>query len=451
MELPLQKSAETLTTFLEANPDVEYLRYQWLDIGNIVRLIIVTKHHALSLAEKPLKVSCLAFGVLPDDSFNTTRFEPAGYDELYPDWESLRLCTYVGNGKTYASVMCFVKEQSRNFPAWERDPRSILQNALERAQKSLQLRFLVGFELEFYLADQTNRENSRPVHQFDQFYGAAALRDDRVLAVLEECVQSLLRAGIKATHFHGEIGHGMFEIPTGPLRPIEAVDTLVYSKEAIKTIALKHGFNATFFPKPVLSPSLILVGGHTHFSIDNATQMVADSFLAGVLDKLPAPCAFSMPNVDSYHRLGGHRGTVGTWVGWGTEDKDISIRKISGRIGYWEIRCADQMANMYYALAAWITAGCAGVKEQKKLRWKDPPSLIAAMTPEEVAELGWDTKLPSSLAESVDALKSSLQGHKLNDLGVEFLNMYCDFKKLEVKQFGEKTEKERLDLFSRIF
>jgi glutamine synthetase len=270
--------------------------------------------------------------------------------------------------------MCFVKEQSRNFPAWRRDPRSVLSSALSRAEENFKLTFLVGFELEFYLADETNREASQPVDQFNQFYGAAALRDNRVLAVLEECIRSLLKAGVKATHFHSEIGHGMFEIPTGPLRPIDAVDALVYSKEAIKTIALKHGFMATFFPKPVMSPSPIAVGGHTHFSIDNATEKVADSFLAGVLDNLPALCAFSMPNIDSYHRLGGFRGTIGTWVGWGTEDKDVAVRKISGRTGYWEIRCADQMSNMYYTLAAWITAGCAGLKEQRELRWRDPPS-----------------------------------------------------------------------------
>jgi glutamine synthetase len=81
-----------------------------------------------------------------------------------------------------------------------------------------------------------------------------------------------------------------------------------------------------------------------------------------------------MPNFDSYHRLGGFRGTIGTWVGWGEEDKDVAVRKISGRTGYWEIRCADQMANMFYVLAAWITAGCSGVKNETTLRWKDPSS-----------------------------------------------------------------------------
>ena len=370
-----KRSLTHLTEFLDVNPHVEFLRYQWLDIGNVLRLIVLTKKHGLSLGDKPLKISCMAFACLPDSSFNFSTFAPSGYDELYPDWHSLRLCTYLDNGRTHASVMCSVKEQSRNFPAWKRDPRTLLRNALQLAEENWRMNFLVGFELEFLLIDNTNRSASRPVEFLNQFYSAAALRDDRVLSVLEECMRSLLKAGIEATHFHSESGKGMFEIPTGPLRAIEAVDALIYLKEAVQTIAKRHGFTATCYPKPTASPSSIAVGGHVHFSIDNAGLEMADSFLAGILDVLPALCAFSMAGFDSYHRLGGLRGTIGTWVGWGTEDKDVAIRKISGRVGYWEIRCADQTANMYYTLAAWITAGCAGVAKQKSLRWKDPPGM----------------------------------------------------------------------------
>lgn len=174
-----------LRPFLKTNPQIEFLRYQWLDVGNILRLIVVTKEYALkmSLNNSPLKVSCLAFGVLPDDSFNTTRFAPAGYDELHPDWQTLRVCTYLENKKSSASVMCFVKEQSRNFPAWERDPRTVLQRALKHAEETFGGSFLVGFELEFFLADATNRGATRPTDSLSisQFYGAVTLRDPRVL------------------------------------------------------------------------------------------------------------------------------------------------------------------------------------------------------------------------------------------------------------------------------
>ena len=178
MSFSERPSVEALTSFLEANPAVEFLRYRWLDIGNVTRLIVVTKEHALSLGNRPLKVSCVTFGMLPYDSFNLSRFEPAGYDELHSDWSGLRLCTYLRDGKTHATVMCFVKEQSRNFPAWSRDPRSVLDRALRWAKNNFELNFLVGFEVEFVLVDKMNCEASQPVELLNQVYGAAALRDD---------------------------------------------------------------------------------------------------------------------------------------------------------------------------------------------------------------------------------------------------------------------------------
>ncbi|KAF7861356.1 hypothetical protein EAF04_007921 [Stromatinia cepivora] len=217
----------------------------------------------------------------------------------------------------------------------------------------------------------------------------------------------------------------------------------------MQTIALKNGFRATVFPKPIIS-SPTAVGAHFHFSIDNATQKVADNFLAGILEHLPALCAFSMPNFDSCHRIG-HRGTTGTWVGWGEEDKDTAIRKISGRTGYWEMRCADQMANMFYVLAAWITAGFWGVRNKSPLKWKSPKSFVAKMTPEEVVELNWDTKLPLSLVDAVAALEKTAGGDSLSELGEDFLQINTGFKKLEAKQAAEMTEKERLDIFTATF
>jgi hypothetical protein len=70
----------------------------------------VTKEHAFDLANKPLKAIYITLGVLPDDSFGITCFKPAEYDELYLDWQSPRICTYEGNGKTHTSAMCFIEE-----------------------------------------------------------------------------------------------------------------------------------------------------------------------------------------------------------------------------------------------------------------------------------------------------------------------------------------------------
>ena len=73
------------------------------------------------------------------------------------------------------------------------------------------------------------------------------------------------------------------------------------------------------------------------------------------------------------------------------------------------------------------------------------------MTPEQVAEMGWDTKLPLSLEDSLNSLETTVGSHVLDDLGIHFLNMYLDFKRLEAKQASEKTEEGRLKVLSKIF
>jgi glutamine synthetase len=73
------------------------------------------------------------------------------------------------------------------------------------------------------------------------------------------------------------------------------------------------------------------------------------------------------------------------------------------------------------------------------------------MTPEQVAELGWDTMLPLSLDEALNALEAVTQFRAFADLGVEFLTMYIAFKRLEANQASDKTEEERRDLLSKIF
>ena len=77
--------------------------------------------------------------------------------------------------------------------------------------------------------------------------------------------------------------------------------------------------------------------------------------------------------------------------------------------------------------------------------------MVEGMSLEQIAELGWDTQLPTTLANAVNALEATVESHALDNLGVDFLKMYIDFKKLEAKTMGEKTEEDRLELFLSIF
>ena len=72
---------------------------------------------------------------------------------------------------------------------------------------------------------------------------------------------------------------------------MEAVDTLVLTQEVIKNVAFKYGHEATMYPKPFADHPAN--GAHTHLSIHSPYQK--DCFLAGLLNRLPALCAFTMP------------------------------------------------------------------------------------------------------------------------------------------------------------
>lgn len=70
------------------------------------------------------------------------------------------------------------------------------------------------------------------------------------------------------------------------------------------------------------------IGTHFHIPIAPPTQSGADCFLAGILENLPALCAFSLPLEEIYRRVDDKRSEAGAWVAWGTQNRDVPIRKI---------------------------------------------------------------------------------------------------------------------------
>jgi glutamine synthetase len=68
-------------------------------------------------------------------------------------------------------------------------------------------------------------------------------------SIIEEIYDVLTDAGIEVQQFHAESAPGQYEVVTGPLPPVEAVDALVFTRDTIYNIAAKYGTRATFYPK----------------------------------------------------------------------------------------------------------------------------------------------------------------------------------------------------------
>jgi glutamine synthetase len=371
--MPAPGDTSLLGKFLLSNPEVKFIHYQFLDFGGVLReMVVVAAQAEIHASEnKPHNCSCLLLRMLPNGHFSP-RFVGIGKEYLWPDWTSLRLARFMGAGKTHAIVMCFIDEGIGlgNVNSGTKScPRSILKRAVDSAKLD-GLEFQIGFETEFILLDKDKSDVAPTgITAPTSWCAAAGMQHPGVTECIEEIATCVLDSGIQLLAFHSESGIGEYEFITAPTSVMEAVDEQIYVRQAIQTISQRHGFRATLYPAPYGPGSTN--GAHCHLSINNAASDVADHFLAGILDRLPALCAFTLPVHDSYHRIAELKGRAGKWVAWGTENKDLPVRGILGRVGYWEFRSADYTANTYIQLAAWITAGHLGVQEEAKLRCKD--------------------------------------------------------------------------------
>ncbi|EHY60456.1 hypothetical protein HRR83_000217 [Exophiala dermatitidis] len=414
---------------------VSFIRYQWLDLLGILRTRVLSKSYASKMLHdsKFLSVGPAALYCSYVDEPDTTPRSAAS--TIRPDWRSLLPCTYYPHA-SHASVMCYVHEGVDNMQM-KRDPRSVLDEVVQRAQSLHGIEYLVGFELEFVVL-QKSKDDSKQWETLDAVAGwstAAALHGE-ITPILEKICHQLQDAGngITVCQFHTESSQGMFEIVTGPLPPREAVDALVFATEAIKATFLTHGYKATFFPKSGSGHT----GQHLHLSIQNPKPHHETQFLAGLLAHLPAVCAFTMPNPDSYGRVEDFAGATGTWVSWGTELRDVPIRKTDAT--HWEIRCADGTANMYLGLAAVLHAGQLGLENSLELTIQDATE---APGTNEVIRLQRNItqRLPRSLLEAVSALYEDEALYTA--LGGELCAKYLRHKTLEAKIQGMLSEEER--------
>lgn len=125
--------------------------------------------------------------------------------------------------------------------------RSVCLNVTSKA-KQASVSFLVGIESEFILLSNTSPIT--PVNKHGWSNSPALPSSNSVEnKVLEEIVECLLHGEVEVQMYHSEAAPGQYEIVTGPLEPLQAMDALVYTRETIYNIAAKHGLRATLAPR----------------------------------------------------------------------------------------------------------------------------------------------------------------------------------------------------------
>ncbi|KAE8141339.1 hypothetical protein BDV38DRAFT_268588 [Aspergillus pseudotamarii] len=333
----------------QKNTELRFVRFQWQDHSGILRGRVVPIERCLRLAVEK-KLTSMRTG------------SPS-----------------CASGAWYATVMCGVVRTmpDQRRPNYGLYPRCALARVMRKAAHGHDLNLLVGFEVEFEIM-KTSGDNSIIPHINSLGRFAIGGLREPWFAQVEECIDELLDAGVGIQSFHTEGRRGQYEISLDPLPPLQAVDELVLVHDRMKRVFSRHGYIATVCPKPVAGRRQA-IGQHTHISVH--PPHCESSFLAGMLN-----------------RLGSLSGDL---VAWGTQDREVPIRKMSP--GHWEIRCVDATANMYLTLASILSAGILGLIGQEPLAWPDT-SLLQEGVNMSYAE---PVYLPRTLDVALDLLEAN--------------------------------------------
>ena len=257
-------------------------------------------------------------------------------------------------------------------------PRNVLERLVaEAAAEGMRIR--TGVEAEFFLLTPDGQQISDPHDTaakpcYDQ--QAVMRRYD----VLREIADYMMEMGWNPYQTDHEDANGQFEMNWDFDDALVTADQHSFFKFMTKSVAEKHGYRATFMPKPI--QGLTGNGCHAHVSVwdpDGKTNLFVDEsrelglsergrhFLGGIMSHASALAAITNPTVNSYKRINAPRTVSGaTWapnsVTWTGNNRTHMVR-VPGP-GRFELRLPDGAANPYLLQAVIIAAGLDGIRRQ---------------------------------------------------------------------------------------
>ena len=336
-------------------------------------------------------------------------------------------------------------------------PRNVLNSIIAEAAKD-GLHVKTGIEAEFFLLTPDGEQIS------DEYDIAAKPCYDqqavmRRYDVIAEICDYMLELGWGPYQNDHEDANGQFEMNWEFDNVLNTADKHSFFKFMTKSVAEKHGFRATFMPKPI--EGLTGNGCHAHISVwdkDGKTNIFADDsmelglseqgrhFLGGIMKHASALAAITNPTVNSYKRINAPRTMSGaTWapntVTWTGNNRTHMVR-VPGP-GRFELRLPDGAANPYLLQAVIIAAGLDGVRSKADPGKRHDIDMYA-----EGHKVRGAPKLPLNM---LDALRAFDRDKGLKTaLGDEFSTAYLKMKMQEwnsyVSHFSAWEKENTLDI-----
>jgi glutamine synthetase len=199
---------------------------------------------------------------------------------------------------------------------------------------------------------------------------------DKLQDLRSEIVLELQKAGVKVEVHHHEVGTaGQTEIDMVFGTLVKMADQVLKYKYIVKNVCYKHGYTATFMPKPLFGDNGS--GMHTHQSLwDGDTPLFYDAsgyallsemcrhYIGGLLKHASSILALAAPTTNSYRRLvPGYEAPINLVYSQRNRSACVRIPTYSSspKARRLEFRAPDPSCNPYLAFSAMLMAGLDGV------------------------------------------------------------------------------------------
>jgi len=335
------------------------------------------------------------------------------------------------------------------------DPRQVLQALVTRFTDK-ELKPCMAVELEFSLLPKP--ETSEAV--------GTALRDQNAVGgnlyalseldyhgpLLEALRQAFDTQDLPYEGIIKESAPSQFEINVAHSDDVMLLaDQVIRMQRTIRAVSARHGFVASFMPKPIDDEAGN--GLHVHCSLldENGTNVFDDGgeegsdllryAVAGCLELLPASMLLFAPSFNAYRRFqpGNHAPTESAW-GYDNRTTAIRIPESPSEARRIEHRVAGADANPYLVLAAVLAGIWHGIENTLS-----PPNPIEGNA--------WDQEidapaLPTTMDEAIsvfdksDVLSSYLTG--------EFKTLFLATKVQEWNEFAKRVTEFELETYLRM-
>ena len=300
---------------LVEDEDVKFIRLAYCDLNGQLKNMAIMSSELRRAVEEGISF----------DASAVLGFTGVEYSDLFlvPDSSTVSILPWRPAHERVMRMQCDVKNPDGSI--FEPYCRNVLRNAVDRA---ISLGYIVniGTECEFYLfrQDEEGRPTQIPIEEM----------------------------GLNPECSHHECGPGQNEIDFRYADALQAADNFLTLKMAVKSLAQLNDLYASFMPKPLedncgnglhINFSLMRGGrsvfksGGEHSQVGESFiagilekipeithSQVGESFIAGILEKIPEITAFLNPTPNSYERFGSFKAPK--YVTWSHQNRSQLIR-----------------------------------------------------------------------------------------------------------------------------